>query len=215
MGKKAIFCFQALMKYLYGNFILIFWNSTHFLGNKSQILIPSKYTKAWMAGFSSLPQGDGMMKTPLALNSSFGSSNACGQQEHVLQGCVFPHVWGKPCNLFFSKGRKRVKHYFRCHVDLSFSLSFWVQFLASLVQTGMGWIYEAYLCLSRPFLMVAGAGFFITPLLSLPLHTHGEGPTHISEDLSVLSLAFTGDPRWLEEFAVKDTWIWVLKHLIV
>lgn len=119
--------------------------------------------------------------------------------------------------IFFSlgkKGRKRVKHYFRCHVDLPFSLSFWVQFLASLVQTGMGWIYEAYLCLSRPFPMVAGAGFFITPLLSLPLHTHGAG-AHICEDLSILSLAFTGDLRWLEEFAVKDTWIWVLKHLIV
>lgn len=100
------------------------------------------------------------------------SKSMCGR-------VVYPHVWRKPCNLFFSKGRKRVKHYFRCHVDLSFSLSFWVQFLASLVQTGMEWIYEAYLCLSRPFLMEARAGFFITPLLSLPLHTHGEGPTHI------------------------------------
>lgn len=49
----------------------------------------------------------------------------------------------------------------------------------------------------------------------LTLTNTRRGGAHISEDLSILSLAFTGDLRWLEEFAVKDTWIWVLKHLIV
>lgn len=204
------------MKYLYGNFILNFWNSTHFLGNKSQVLIPSKYTKTWMAGFSSLPQGDRMVKTPLSLNSSFGSSNACGQQEHVQQGCVFSHMWRKPCNLFFSrkKRKKESKTLFQMPCRL---IIFFVILSSVFGFTYSNWHGMDLWGISVPLSSIShgGWGRFLHYTAVVLTLTHTWGGAHISEDLSIFSLAFTGDLRWLEEFAVKDTWIWVLKHLIV
>lgn len=52
----------------------------------------SKHTEAWRDGFSSLTQGDSVMKwVELWMSCSFENSHTCGQQEHVWQGSVFSH----------------------------------------------------------------------------------------------------------------------------
>lgn len=163
------------MEILYPTFGIVFI----FLEIWVKILILSKYSKTWMMVFPSSHKepvwwncvGPWMEKTLLSMSCSYGNSHTCGHEEHMQQGRVLPHMWRKPHNLFPSKRRKRVKHYFRCHVDLGFPLSFWVKLSASFVQNGSGWIYEAMIGLSTPVLRVAVADFLTTSLFSPPLHT--------------------------------------------
>jgi hypothetical protein len=174
------------MEILYPTFGIVFI----FLEIWVKILILSKYSKTWMMVFPSSHKepvwwncvGPWMEKTLLSMSCSYGNSHTCGHEEHMQQGRVLPHMWRKPHNLFPSKRRKRVKHYFRCHVDLGFPLSFWVKLSASFVQNGSGWIYEAMIGLSTPVLRVAVADFLTTSLFSPPLHTftqtHTQRYTH-------------------------------------